>query len=72
VSGRTYAVRVLSEKPREVLAVLHVSTADEAGQLARHASEDGMRAEVFDVSVQPSRLVASFEDGAFVVDGVIP
>lgn len=68
---RTYAVRVLSEAPRECLAVVHVNDVEQARTFAQSASEDGMVGEVFDVTREPARLVARFEGGALVVDGVV-
>lgn len=56
-----YAVRVLSEAPRECLAVVHTADLTEARTFAASASEDGMRGEVFDVSREPARLVVAFE-----------
>jgi hypothetical protein len=57
---RVYAVRVLGLDPLEVLAVQHEGDRARALQLGRHAVEDNMAAQVFDVTTEPARLVASF------------
>lgn len=72
---KPYAVRVLSGAPgepgTEALAVVHVSSLAAAESFASNASEDGMAAQVFDISVEPARLVSLHVGGAYVVDGVV-